>query len=245
MTENNNLDYVLKEIYKITSKLDQSDIFNEEDDIKFRRLKIELDIILLKYGISYYSYLCKNLSEYIESFPLTKQSASPDSLWRTSVWPVHNGISNIASLIKNKSSYWFWDCVDLGIQNNIKKLFQNDHYHEVIKNLGSFVENQIKIIYHSKTGKEDTGITLIGKSFSFDVEKNGDVIRRPIIALNLLKTVSDRDEQTGYLNLFLGFISAIRNVYTHTQNMNISREAAIEKILFVNMLIQKLNSRIQ
>ena len=58
-----------------------------------------------------------------------------------------------------------------------------------------------------------------------------------------IESTSGRDTQMGYMNMFMGAISAIRNPKAH-ENMTISKDDAIRKLYFASMLMYKLEDAI-
>ena len=58
-----------------------------------------------------------------------------------------------------------------------------------------------------------------------------------------IESASGRDTQAGYMNMFAGAISAIRNPKAH-ENMTISKDDAIRKLYFASMLMYKLDNAI-
>jgi uncharacterized protein (TIGR02391 family) len=239
----NNIRYIFSEIEIIVSHLSGNNNFTNAENQKFIDLKIQLDHVLSTYGVTYHSFHCKNLYEFIGAYPLVIQTGT--SYYRTTAFEIINSTRIIVNLIENQDAFWFWSTIDQGIQTQNKVLFHNGHYKEVVKNLGSFVDDQVKIIFKKETGIDVAGKQLMERSFSFEWDnRNKKIIKYPIIALNFLQNQSERDEQEGFKNLFIGFISGIRNVYAHTEHICVSRENCIEKIVFANMLMTKLNSHI-
>jgi uncharacterized protein (TIGR02391 family) len=55
-----------------------------------------------------------------------------------------------------------------------------------------------------------------------------------------LDTQTNKDTQQGYMMMFSGAMSAIRNPKAH-ENMAISKEDAIRKLMFASMLMYKLD----
>ena len=58
-----------------------------------------------------------------------------------------------------------------------------------------------------------------------------------------IESTSGRDTQMGYMNMFAGAISAIRNPKAH-ENMTISKDDALRKLYFASMLMYKLENAI-
>lgn len=88
----------------------------------------------------------------------------------------------------------------------------------------------VKEIVREAIGKEEDGPSLMRTAFKRD---------NPVIKLNSLTTISDKDEQQGYCDLFAGAMEALRNPLSHS-NIEITKEDAIHKLFFVSMLMHKL-----
>lgn len=74
----------------------------------------------------------------------------------------------------------------------------------------------VESVLKKKSGLDSCGFDLATKALSFDVDKKtGDVIRAPLIALNDLKTDSDRNEQDGIRYMLMGFFQGPRNLFQH------------------------------
>lgn len=71
---------------------------------------------------------------------------------------------------------------------------------------------------------EKTGITnshgrdLVAKAFSFEIDNaTGEIKKAPLIAINELKTESDRNEHEGIKLMLIGFFQGPRNIFHHKQ----------------------------
>lgn len=56
-----------------------------------------------------------------------------------------------------------------------------------------------------------------------------------------LDTQTNKDTQQGYMMMFAGAMSAIRNPKAH-ENMTISKDDAVRKLMFASMLMYKLDA---
>ncbi len=63
--------------------------------------------------------------------------------------------------------------------------------------------------------------------------------RAPVLAFNDLADVSDRDEQEGLMNLFVGAVQALRNPRAHDVQQD-TAEYALECIAFLSFLAKRL-----
>lgn len=68
----------------------------------------------------------------------------------------------------------------------------------------------------NKSGLDLHGFDLATKSLSFEIDKKtGEVIKAPLIAVNSMKTESDKNEQEGIRYMLMGFFQGPRNLYQH------------------------------
>jgi uncharacterized protein (TIGR02391 family) len=101
-------------------------------------------------------------------------------------------------------------------------LYRGGHFanavEDAVKALNAFVR--------LRSGVEEDGVTLMQRAFS---PKN------PILTFNDLADESDRDEQLGYMNMFSGAVSGLRNPRAH-KLVRDDPERALEFIAFVSLL---------
>jgi len=83
-----------------------------------------------------------------------------------------------------------------------RKLFKDGHYRDAIYRAFVEVNNFVK----DKANSQLDGKKLMSTVFSLE---------KPIIKLNSLQTQSDRDEQEGFMFLFMGAMEGIRNPKAH------------------------------
>ena len=123
----------------------------------------------------------------------------------------------------------YWTYVHPAICRVSKKAIDSGLFAEAVEAAFKEVNVQVK----RKAGSDRDGVRLMQWAFSPE---------SPV-----LKVVSDtsspsgRDTQLGYMNLFSGAISAIRNPKAH-ENMIISHEDALRKLYFASMLMFKLDT---
>lgn len=107
------------------------------------------------------------------------------------------------------------------------------HYADAVESAFKELNNAVKDKVRSKLKGEDDGQSLMNHVFS---EKN------PILLVeNDLETLTNKDTQKGYMMMFAGAMSAIRNPKAH-DNLDIPIEDAIRKLMFASMLMYKLDA---
>jgi len=98
------------------------------------------------------------------------------------------------------------------------------------------VENYLK----KKSGLDSHGFDLATRALSFEVDKKtGEIKKVPLIAINELKTESDRNEQDGIRYMLMGFFQGPRNLYQHNHigsGVSNSVSIIIEASFFLHLL---------
>ena len=104
-----------------------------------------------------------------------------------------------------------------------------DAVESAFKELNNAVKNKVR----SKFGREEDGQSLMQQAFS---------LKNPILMVEAnLDTQTNKDTQAGYMMMFAGAMSAIRNPKAH-ENMTISKNDAVRKLMFASMLMYKLDA---
>jgi uncharacterized protein (TIGR02391 family) len=110
------------------------------------------------------------------------------------------------------------------IRDATRKLFVDRHYARAVEEAYKCLDNVVR----DKSGLSISGKDLMDKAFS---EKN------PILKLNALKTTSERDEQIGYMLIFGGCMTGIRNPRAHEHQLWDSPDVALEMLVWANHLM--------
>ena len=106
-------------------------------------------------------------------------------------------------------------------------------YADAVESAFKELNHTVKVKVKSRLDKELDGQKLMQHVFSLE---------KPILLVeDNLDTQTNRDTQQGYMMMFSGAMSAIRNPKAH-ENMTISKDDAIRKLLFASMLRYKLDS---
>lgn len=108
-----------------------------------------------------------------------------------------------------------------------KKLFDDGHYAQAVFEAYKKVNNMVK----NKAKIHDDGKSLMLKCFN---ESN------PLLRLNKLKTLSDRNEQEGYKFMFAGAMIGIRNPKAHETIIQNDPNIALQLLSFANLLIRQV-----
>ena len=104
-----------------------------------------------------------------------------------------------------------------------------DAVESAFKELNNAVKNKVRL----KLDRERDGRSLMQQVFSAE---------DPILMVEAnLDTQTNKDTQQGYMMMFSGAMSAIRNPKAH-ENMTISKDDAVRKLAFASMLMYKLDT---
>lgn len=114
------------------------------------------------------------------------------------------------------------------IKEASERLFKNSHYAQAILETFKAVNNFVK----EKSGKQEwDGKNLMAKVFRRE---------NPIIRFNELKTVSEKDEQEGFMFLFMGAVVGIRNPKAHDNIIQTDPYKTLEYLSFASLLVKKV-----
>ncbi|MFH2121749.1 MAG: TIGR02391 family protein [Pseudomonadota bacterium] len=105
--------------------------------------------------------------------------------------------------------------------------FDTGHYADAVEATFKHINNKIKKIYRTKTGQELDGVSLMRKAFTPS---------SPTILLDTLETDTGKNIQQGYMDIFAGSMSAIRNPKAH-ENIEISAERCAHFLVLGSLLI--------
>lgn len=121
------------------------------------------------------------------------------------------------------------------IRKATRELYRDGYYglavEECYKCLCNLVKQRSKL--QTKAGKELDGWDLMVKVFDED---------NPTLALNTLRTDSDKSEQRGYRFIFAGVMAGIRNPRAHAHSHLDEADRALEMLAWGNHLASKLLS---
>jgi uncharacterized protein (TIGR02391 family) len=107
------------------------------------------------------------------------------------------------------------------------QLYKDGHYANAIEDSVKALNGLVR----SRSGLDIDGVPLMQKAFSL----NG-----PVLKFNDLSNQSDRDEQLGFMNMFSGAVSGLRNPRAHGFIRD-DAERALEFIAFVSLLAKLLD----
>lgn len=110
---------------------------------------------------------------------------------------------------------------------------KSGHYADAVEGAFKELNIAVKAKVRQKFSIELDGQPLMQRVFSPD---------NPLLLVEgNLDTQTNKDTQRGYMMMFSGAMSAIRNPKAH-ENMTISKDDAVRKLMFASMLMYKLDA---
>jgi uncharacterized protein (TIGR02391 family) len=128
---------------------------------------------------------------------------------------------------------WFWQLVHPRIKSLSRPKFEAGFFGDAVETAFKEVNEIVKLIYKDKTGKELDGAGLMTTALS---------PTNPVLQLNTLSSESDRSIQQGYMQIFAGSMTGIRNPKAHG-NLNPDTRNALHLICLASMLMFKIDER--
>lgn len=135
---------------------------------------------------------------------------------------------------QSEKSIDVWSLVHPTILEITKPRVDQGFYADAVEAACKALNAQVRDIVRSKTGEELDGSRLMLKALSVD---------NPIIRLSNESTQSAQDTQKGYMQIFSGVMTGIRNPKAH-DNEIITKEDALRKIVMISILMFKLDARV-
>lgn len=119
------------------------------------------------------------------------------------------------------------------IQRASRQLYLDGHYSSSVERAFVCLSNAVK----DKSGRTAAdGAELMRTAFS---------AKSPILKLNTFQSPSERNEQQGYMDIFAGSMTGIRNPRAHDHQLLDSPDVALELLVLANHLMRKLDSAIK
>lgn len=147
-------------------------------------------------------------------------------------------IALLRFLLNDQMNDDFWNMIHPLITRTSKALFLDGHYANAAEDAFVEINFRVKEIFkliHPDNPKIPDGVEAMNKMFSAN---------NPIIKLGDLSTETGRNLQQGYMNLFSGAMSALRNPKAH-ENIDLSKEECKKRLVFASMLMDRLDEGVR
>jgi uncharacterized protein (TIGR02391 family) len=125
----------------------------------------------------------------------------------------------------------WWLYIHPAIRHVAQSRFETGHLADAVEAAMKEVNAATKARVHALTGQELDGSSLMNTAFS---------PRTPLLLLGDLNTESGRNVQQGYMQIFAGAITGIRNPKAH-ENLTITTERAVHLLFLASLLRFKLD----
>ena len=125
---------------------------------------------------------------------------------------------------------WFDNQItNSGLVSCTRQLFADGHYSMAVLKAFLYVENLVQDL----SGLPDKdGADLMKTVFS---------VKDPVVRLNAFRNKSDRSQQLGYMEIFAGAMTGIRNPRAHEHDWYDDPDEALELLVFANHLIRMIS----
>ncbi len=122
----------------------------------------------------------------------------------------------------------YLDQLHTEIKNASSELFRDGHYAQAIFEAFKAIEVAVR----TKSGLGDLeGQRLMSSAFGGE---------RPLLALNPLSSKSDRDEQDGFMHIYMGVMTGIRNPKAHEIIEQPDMNRTIEYLALASLLMKRI-----
>jgi len=125
----------------------------------------------------------------------------------------------------------FWNNLHPKVVELGKPRFEANHLADAVEASFKEVNDRVKSLVKTRMGQEYDGASLMKHAFS---------LNNPIISLADMSSNSGRDEQLGYMEIFAGAMTGIRNPKAHS-NIVLDENRAIHLLHLASLLMYKLD----
>lgn len=136
--------------------------------------------------------------------------------------------------ITAKQDLDIWSLIHPAITGVAKSRFESKHYADAVEAALKHINGVVKEKVKRKSGKELDGASLMTTAFS---------VNAPIIALDDVSTETGRNIQQGYMQIFAGAMTGIRNPKAH-EIISIDESRATHFLFLASLLMHKLDEAI-
>lgn len=122
--------------------------------------------------------------------------------------------------------------IDKDLRAKTEKLFIDGHYARAVEEAYKYIDNLVKKRVR-KLCKATSGASLMRTVLSPN---------KPILMLNENLTEADKDEQQGYMDIFAGCMTGIRNPRAHDTDLEDGREYALKLLSWADHLVFRIKN---
>lgn len=140
-------------------------------------------------------------------------------------------IENMSDAQTKAAEDIIWNLIHPSISEVAKGRFESRHYADSVEAALKMVNTAVKTIVKERIGEELDGASLMQKALSLD---------EPVLMLSDISSESGRNIQKGYLQIFSGAMTGIRNPKAH-DNLVIDRKRAIHHLFLASLLMSKID----
>ena len=127
-----------------------------------------------------------------------------------------------------------WQLVHPSIVEVSKNRMKDGYYADAVEAACKTLNARVRAIVLDQTGEESDGAKLMRKAFS---------PQNPVVCIADLSNQSGHDTQQGYMDIYAGVMTGIRNPKAH-DNDSISKDDALRKLILISLLMYKIDGRI-
>jgi len=128
----------------------------------------------------------------------------------------------------------FWGRLHPSVVHASRSRFETSHYADAVEAAFKDLNSRIKEHVRKATGQEFDGADLMNRAFS---------LSSPVIRLADLSTEDGKNIQEGYMQIFAGAMTGIRNPKAHS-NVTIDESRAIHHLHLASLLHQVFDERL-
>lgn len=169
-----------------------------------------------------------NLAQTIDEIEFSSGQAI--SILETLRGYVLGEIENQLQEPKSSTRNDWWSLIHPKVRALAQERFDAGFYADAVESALKEVNKQVKVYVHRKTNQDLDGSSLMTTAFS---------VNKPIISLSTLANESEKNIQQGYMQIFAGAMTGIRNPKAH-DNLVLEKSRAIHLIFLSSLLMYKL-----
>ncbi len=124
------------------------------------------------------------------------------------------------------------------IKSVIEQSYLTNQYATAIENAFKEIDHRLIRMYKKHKGIDDNGVSLTRSIFSPSKDE------KRLLTFESLDTISGKNVQEGYMQIFAGAMQGIRNPKAH-ENMCSTKESARDRIVLASLLMKKIDEAVK